>query len=303
MKPFIYFAICLFAFATIFLFLAVYKSKKKRKNKRAPFSDKFLRGPGQSLNDQIQSLNEDITSNSVYLVIFPLLVLSHLFIINTRFLYFTVIIIAIILFFDLIFFIRLWKTLSRRNRLQLGYYGEVAVGQELNMLMLDGYHVYHDFLTDKFNIDHVIICSSGVYAVETKARSKTRRGIDSGNIEYDGKSIQFPDGTTDSSPLNQAIRQAAWLRKWLSSAVGDKIDVEPIVALPGWYINRTAKHGIAVLNPKLIGIYIKNKKEKPLSNSMIQRIVHQIDQKCRDIEPLTVQIEEEEIIKGTPLHY
>ena len=294
----LYFVTAVCAMVIPLLFISVNRRHHARKNKRAPFTDKFLRSPGQSINDQIQSVSEDITFYGSYIMFFPLFILSAAFILKFDFYYF----IFLIALFDLFFFIRLWKALNKRRSLRLGYDGEVAVGQELNLLMLDGYHVYHDFLTDKFNIDHIIVGSSGVYAVETRARSKSRRGADSGKINYDGKSIQFPD-RTDSSPLDRAIRQAAWLRKWLSSAVGDEVDVEPIVTLPGWYINRTAKHGIAVLNPKMVGIHIKNKKEKPLSKNMIQRIVHQIDQKCRDIEPMTVQIEEEEIIKGTPLPY
>lgn len=66
----------------------------------------------------------------------------------------------------------LLKHLNLRRSYQLGYEGEIAVGQELNQLMLDGYRVYHDFPGDKFNIDHIVVGPPGVFAVETKARSK-----------------------------------------------------------------------------------------------------------------------------------
>lgn len=73
----------------------------------------------------------------------------------------------------------MWKavTLVRRRRdLRIGMAGEMAAGEELNRLMFDGYHVYHDFPAVRFNIDHILVGPPGVFAVETKARSKGSRG-------------------------------------------------------------------------------------------------------------------------------
>ena len=86
--------------------------------------------------------------------------------------------------------------------------------------MLDGYRVYHDFPGDKFNIDHIVVGPPGVFAVETKARSKPTsqdRKADA-KVKYDGKCLRFPNAT-DVEFLEQAKRQAEWLSKWLRSAV------------------------------------------------------------------------------------
>lgn len=228
MKQFLYFAISICAFAIPLLFLLVYRWHQSRKNKRAPFTDKFLRSPGQSLNDQIQSLSEDITINSIYVMILPLFMLSPAFIFSIDLIYFIVIIVV----FELFFFKKLWKSLNERRHLRLGYDGEIAVGQELNLLMLDGYHVYHDFLTHKFNIDHIFVGSSGVYAVETKARSKSsiKKGTKEATVIYDGTCLKFPH-YSDTSSLKQARINAIWLQKWLTGAVGES---EAILTLPGW---------------------------------------------------------------------
>jgi hypothetical protein len=281
-------AIC--AFMIPLLFLSFYRRRHAGKNKRAPFTDRFLRSPGQSLFDQIQELNEDLIYYFFSVSIIPVLFTSTIIIFHMRKIISPMHTITAGTFFFLLevyYFGKSCRGLIKRRRMRLGYDGEVVVGQELNLLMLDGYHVFHDLVTDrikKLNIDHIIVGSSGVYAVETKTRSKSRNG--SGKLNYDGKSIQFPDGT-DSSSIDLAIRHAAWLRKWLTSTVGVNVDVEPVVALPGWYINRTAKNGIAVLDPRMIGAYIKNKNEKPLSNRLIREIVHQIDRKCRDVDQVT----------------
>jgi len=67
---------------------------------------------------------------------------------------------------------KLTKAIRRVDQLRLGYEGEMAVGQELNQLMSEGYRIYHDFPADGFNVDHVVIGPTGVFAVETKARRK-----------------------------------------------------------------------------------------------------------------------------------
>ncbi len=49
---------------------------------------------------------------------------------------------------------------------------EMAVGQELNNPMCAGYRVYNDVPAEGLNIDHVVVGRNGVFAVETKGRSK-----------------------------------------------------------------------------------------------------------------------------------
>jgi hypothetical protein len=168
----------------------------------------------------------------------------------------------------------------------LGYEGEIAVGQELNQLMRDGYYVYHDFPAEKFNIDHIVVGASGVFAVETKARSKPTskdRKADA-KVKYDGNCLKFPKGT-DIESIQQAKRQAEWLSKWLRSAVGEAVKVRPVVALPGWFVERVASGGIPVINPKNFRSIAKPKNGSNLSDRMISRIIHQLERKCRDVEP------------------
>lgn len=183
---------------------------------------------------------------------------------------------------------KIFRLLSERRSLKLGLDGELAVAEELNKLMFSGYHVYHDFPAEKFNIDHILIGPAGIFAIETKTRSKriAARGKSSVEITYDGEGLTFPDGYYDAKPLTQAKDQASWLEKWLSSAVGEKVKVEPIVTIPGWFVKRTSPAGMAVLNPKKgIESYITSRPKGILSEAMITRIVHQIDQRCRDVEP------------------
>ena len=265
-----------------------FAQKKKRKN---PLTSKLLRSPGESLRGKIEDLSDDLMVQFVLVAVMPLLVysmhISHSYLRETTETTFrlTLSILLAILFtvFPLYKIFRIW---NRRLRLRLAHEAEMAAGQELNNLMLNGYHVYHDFVADKFNIDHVIVGPSGVYAVETKARAKpnTGNGKLDAEVLYDGKSLKFPSWT-ENKPMSQAAAEADWLMNWLSSAIGERVNVSPVVTLPGWYVKRTGSGGIPVINPKQIYTLVRRRNGPPLSDSMIQRIVHQLDQKCRDMEP------------------
>jgi hypothetical protein len=52
-----------------------------------------------------------------------------------------------------------------------------------------------------------------------------------------------------------------------------------------WFVRRTGPNGMLVLNPKNLRPVLKNRRNAPLSEQMLKRIVHQLDQRCRDVEP------------------
>jgi hypothetical protein len=282
--------------AVYYFALVVYQKYHRSKRKRAPFTDKFLRSPGQSLNEQIQELNEEININLMSGLFLPIIIWTSAMILCLKreegSFYREWIIAALIILAIMIFYLFKSINLMKERRCRrLGYDGEIATGQELNQLMLEGYHVFHDFPADKFNIDHIIVGPDAVYAVETKTRSKPRHRSHRDNYKVisDGKTLQFHNYSS-SEFIDQAERQSKWLQKWLSSAVGDHVTVKPILLLPGWYIERVKPDGVPVFNPKEIRQFLSNK-ENTLSQSLRTRIVHQLEQKCRDIEPKTVQIE------------
>jgi hypothetical protein len=182
------------------------------------------------------------------------------------------------------------RLLNLRRKMRLGYEGEVATGQELNQLMFHGYHVYHDFVADNFNIDHIVVGPTGVFAVETKARAKPtsdNRTADA-KMTYDGRCLHFP-GWRETKLLEQAKNQADWLGRWLTSATGEQTQVRPIITLPGWFITRTSSEGIPIINPKQFLSIAKPINGNLLDERRIKTIVHQIDQRCRDIKSKAVE--------------
>lgn len=259
---------------------------KKRHKQRAvePFTGQPLRPPGESLRLKIQDLDEEITDEILKMIAVPCFAAS---IFVTAFKDPSWHFIAV-LFLVTVLYVS-WRTKRLRALMQtlwnyrLGFDGERVVGEELNQLMADGYRVFHDFPFDGFNIDHVVVGPTGVYAVETKAKRK-QTGSNGKKLEwqvqYDGKSLMFPLSGPDDRWLDQAARNARSLSKWLSKAVAEDISASPILVLPGWLIDRKARGEVNVLNEKEVR-YSFPKTKSPLPPVLIQRIAHQLSEKCR----------------------
>jgi hypothetical protein len=197
----------------------------------------------------------------------------------------TVFLVAIAIGFVFLF----WRSaclIARRRDYRLGFAGERAVAEELNQLMLEGCRVFHDVPMEPYgNIDHVLVTPTGIYAVETKARRKRKAPPGRRNYEvvFDGKALQFPRGV-DLHSLEQTRQQADRLRVFLSNAIGEPVKVGAILTLPGWRVTSRVKVDIKVLNPKLIGAAVLDGRLPALSKQLIDRVVYQLDRKCRDVE-------------------
>jgi len=265
----------------------VFWIRHQRKGRRNPLTYQMLRAPGESISQRIDLLSNDIDLNLTMFGIVPLLCysmyLSTRYIANNQ--VSPVIFVVISIGFLTYFGVRLNNIFVQRHKEQLGLDCERSVGQELNQLMLDGCRVFHDFQADNFNIDHVVIAGNGIFAIETKGRSKPDRGRgqEDAKVTYDAQILQFPTWR-EREPIEQAKRQAAWLSDWLTKAVGQQVPVKPVLALPGWFVDRKSKDFL-IYNGKNPQYLMKITTEKPLSPEMIQRVAHQLDQRCRDIAP------------------
>lgn len=167
--------------------------------------------------------------------------------------------------------------------------GEQAMAERLQPLFADGYRVFHDLpCTDgkkKWNIDHVVVGLGGVFAIETKYRTKRpgRNGEQDHKATFDGNRIEFASGAYDAKASGQARDNARWLANTLSKSIGERFTVQPIVALPGWWVTLKANSDVKVLSGKQVAGYIA-KSPAALSEKFIQQISYQLEQRCRDVE-------------------
>lgn len=263
----------------------------KDRKKRLPFTQKILRPPGESLRLRLTELDEKLNDRLVQLLLSaysPLLMAGLVALQGVR------LSAGMVIFFATgAIAASAWsgyalrKLFVLRRRCRLGYEGERHIGEALNQLMLAGYRVFHDFLiTDKpgvtWNIDHIVIGSNGVFAVETKTRRKVK-GLDGAKVIIDDNRLEYPWGA-DRCGLDQARDNAAWLGDWLSKTSSMPIKVASILALPGWFIDRRCKLPVTVLSGREVTAQVPKLDGPPLTSNEIRRIAALIEDRNRNVE-------------------
>jgi len=171
--------------------------------------------------------------------------------------------------------IAIWKTkqgFTRMKQLRLGAIGEEAVGQFLDeKLRPIGCQVFHDVLGDSFNVDHIVVGPTGLFAIETKTHSKPMKGAC--NVKYDGEHVTVNGATPDRDPVVQAKCEAKWVSDLLEQSTGRRFFVQPIVLYPGWYVETTKPNvDVWVLNDQAVPTFIKNTRNHQLSPEDISLI-------------------------------
>jgi len=230
------------------------------KNSKSPLTGNPLRNPGQSLDEEIDNL---ITDKVVMYLMF-----IGYFIFITVFewwrwyrkspytpVLFTIVSIPIISFS----IFKLFKIYNQLKVLKLGRDGEKAVGQYLELLRENGCKIFHDIIGHNFNIDHVIICKSGIFTVETKTYSKPEKGM--AKIQYDGEKVTINGHETLKDVITQAKAEAHWLRGQLREMTGKVVPIKPVVVFPGWFIENSAagyNSEVWVLEPKALSGFLPN---------------------------------------------
>jgi len=247
---------------------------------RLPGREKLLRSPGESMRRNLEQLNEYLIYSVALFLLVPMVFAWKTS--NLTNLWPLTFLIGLMLLSAMpgVYVVRLYHDYA------FGLRAERAVGEELNQLMLDGCHVFHDYPASlDWHINHIVVAPSGVYAIETESTAK--RGAHKGRREpvviFDGAALRFPHHTR-VGPIEAARRSAEILRKELSEAPGEPPEVKSILSVPGWQILRRGDSDVQVLNPKEIWRTIVTTAPARLSETDIKRIAYRIQQKCRDVE-------------------
>ena len=289
LKSFIAFAILLIPLLSIVIPVAIIK--KRRQRFKNPLAHNMRRPAGTEVGRRLAYERDEIDAPLVFLVtVTPCLISSYFIMIYLLGMPNTMTVKVGLFCVWLWVMIYCSRDIVRRaNRiyyLRLGYECELAVGQELDQLMLLGYQVFHDIPAGEFNIDHVVIGPTGVYAIETKGRSKrsdSELKKAAYKVRYDGQALHFPNHS-ETQPIEQAIRQANWVSDWLSKATAINVKAQPVLVLPGWWIDYPKNAYVAVLAGKKVEKYFQSR-PSILQKDDIQRLAYQVDQKVRDLAP------------------
>ena len=276
--------------------LIVKRHEKRLANYRSPLTSNLLRSPGESLAKVLGDIQEKMDTYLVFLFILPSFFLATCVpMVYEKQALAAIIVMVFGLIPGMAFILKkLSKLLNTRHQFEVGFDAEKAVGQELNMLMPQGCYVYHDVPGESFNIDHVVVGPAGVFAVETKGRSKVKRnqGAADAKVVFDGQQLIFPTWA-ETDPLDQSRRQAKWLTRYLSSACGFEVADRPALAIAGWFIERQQPSDVLIFNGKPPRFMAVPENGNRLSGQEIMAIKHQVEQRCRDSKPLAYRKEEE----------
>lgn len=248
---------------------------------KSPLKAKPLRNPGQSLDEQIQELiNDKLVSYLIFPAFFWLVAFLE-WLAQERGLERmpgTYALAASV--FTAVVAIKFFQLRRQIRQLKQGRDGEIAVGQYLERLRRMGAHVFHDVLADDFNLDHVVVCSHGIFTIETKTHSKP-----SGDAH-----VTFSDGkllvggfTPDRDPLIQAKAGASWLSRLLKESTGKDFKARGVILFPGWFVDpvpQDIKRDVWVLEPKALASWIE-REPSSLSESDVALVAYHLSRYIR----------------------
>lgn len=271
--------------------------QRRQRRRRLPFGDdmRLLRGPGESQMRLLRQLDEDEPWSVALAATAPAVVGFALLWVTTLLpgvMQWGGLAVAVVGFTGAILLAARWyagRTREYQDR-YLGYFGERIVAEHLEPLKAQGWRVFHDVPMvsngARFNLDHVAVGPGGVFAIETKTRRKggARPGFDDYKVYFDGTELVWPWGE-DSHGLTQAESEAKRLAAELPEENGRRVNVVPVLALPGWWVEykpARAARPCRVFNPKVLANRLAQE-PAVLSERQIEAIAAWLDARCRDV--------------------
>lgn len=276
------------------LFVAIQWLKRKRRPKLPfkPERERLLRGPGESLKQKIEVMDENMIYLLLGLIVVPLLAgfgvlaafqqLDYGSVAMRGFTALGVTVCIVIL--------GSWylaREALRRGNHYLGWFGERLTAEELEPLKSRGWRIFHDVPVSsgkaEWNIDHVAVGPGGVFAIETKMRRKghARPGRKDHEVFYDGQMLSWP-WADDRYGLDQAEQNARELREWIEQLTGVSTKVGSVLTFPGWYIVERTLGPVRVVNAALLPSLVCAR-DDVLTGQQIDLIARQLESRCRDV--------------------
>ncbi len=68
--------------------------------------------------------------------------------------------------------------------------------------------------------------------------------------------------------------------------------VVPVVAMPGWFVERTGRGSVRVFSGRELAGLLKARGAQPLSPEDVRRVAHQLEQRCRTVAPQFAPVEQ-----------
>ena len=189
----------------------------------------------------------------------------------------------------LVCFIKIYKFIKEYRPLKEGLKGERFMGDHLDTLRETGCKVFHDFVGEYGNVDHIVVSSKGIFAIETKTMRKPNDKDET--LTYDGEEICFKSSgiKIPMPPFKQANSEARDIKNFLKANTGEDFSVQPIVVYPGWFVkpstnlNNKKKHKVWVCNHNFLDGLINRGSDK-LTSQQVTVISGKLSEYIRNYE-------------------
>ena len=136
-------------------------------------------------------------------------------------------------------YVKIKKTKQVLKHYRKGLEGERLVGETLNRLSSESTFVFHDIPGNRFNVDHIIVSTRGIFVIETKHFNREICN----EFFYDGSMIYrvMKDGRKFPCPklLPQIDGEARFIEKEIEHRTEMKLPVVKVAILIGSYIGGT----------------------------------------------------------------
>jgi len=220
--------------------------------------DKLLRFPGQSSEEKIDEIIDNMHQKLFTITITYGLIALYIPWIGIFYIFITIALVQ--------------KTLKDITPYKLGRDGEKAMSQYLYSIARESsdMYIFNDIVNSekKYNIDHIVLTKNGIFLIDTKTYSKEKGKknqiiIKNNKLFKNDYHIKLPaiDG------------QAKWLLTHIKKEIKKDISITPIIAYIGWYVEGSKIDNIYITNAKNIKNILKNSySTKLFDDSELQKI-------------------------------
>lgn len=128
----------------------------------------------------------------------------------------------------------------------------------------DGFTAFHDLTFQGFNIDHVVIGTTGIYLIETKSHG--------GRVTAEGDMLLLNGNPPDKDFIKQTWSQTYQLRNFLKEQTGKEYQVKPVLCFSKAFVQlRQPVKGVAVINAKFLNDLLTRQKPQ-LTGEVIKAV-------------------------------
>ncbi len=121
-----------------------------------------------------------------------------------------------------------------------------------------------------------------VLETKTRPRRKATRDQEEYKVRYDGHTFQLP-WCEDHKAVQQVERNAKWVRQFIADYAPKDIVVQPVIVMPGWYVETLGNYPVKAMSDKYLINYLTTAKKR-YSSEQLHPIIKRLEERCRDVE-------------------